>query len=1004
MEMRILTNWHKEFYNLTIMFKCTDVIRKTREVGLLCFLSFLLFSCGNSDTAYEPLPKTVDFNFHIRPILVQNCYLCHGPDPSSRKAELRLDTYEGATAALKEGGFAVVPGKPGKSQLIFRVNHEHEDKMMPPPETNSKLTQREKDLLEKWIKQGAEWKPHWSFIKPEISEEDQTKDIDQFVDRLLEQKGLVKASKANKNTLIRRVSYLLTGLPPSPKEVEDYILDSSENAYEKMVDYYLNSPTYGERWARHWMDLVRYAETKGHEFDYAITGAWKYRDYLIRAFNNDVPYDQLLKEHLAGDLLDEKRYDDETGVLESQLATAFYAMGEGTHSPVDIKQDEANRIDNMIDVTTKTFQGLTVSCAKCHDHKFDPITAADYYAMYGVMESTRFTPLDADQSISKEATAKEIQDIQSYIKTIVSEKLSTNQVNRSAFNPRTDQKLNSKFIKIGDFRNDDFDGWTTTGLAFGDATTLGNPVLASPSGRLMSLEEGRASSKIFGPGVLGTLRSPDFILNSNFIGVRAKGEHSTIRIIIDNFQLIQWPIYGGLTQSVSSSGWKNYKFDIESWKGHKAYIEILPGGYDQHNFKVPSDAFIEAQYAISFDSEWPEEANILTDERSSEGFSSSKIKALNANIKNGAVHFQFPELITAIDSSKKTSKSLKGGSVIYGVSDGSATDSPVFIRGRYQEPSEENVPRRFLSTLPMGNVPFESRGSGRLELAEAMLHQENPLTARVMVNRIWHHLFGKGIVETVDNFGLQGKLPSHPELLDHLAIKFQNEGWSIKKTIKYIVTSETFKRSTSNNLEPSDKDPNNIFLASFPIKRLESEAIRDGILVASESLDTELYGPPIPTYLTEFMGGRGKPEESGPLDGAGRRSIYQEVRRNFLEPMMTTFDRPIPFTTFGRRDVTNVPAQSLILMNDPFVIAQSKIMAEKLLTQKNLSFKEKVEWIYMRTFSRKPTEKEIDNASKFIATIEAMKNTEDFEGNKDLEIWKEYCHSIFNLKEFIYLI
>ncbi|MCL6268223.1 PSD1 and planctomycete cytochrome C domain-containing protein [Flagellimonas myxillae] len=983
------------------MFNLRKVISNSGSFVALCLFLAMLFSCGNSETSYEPLPKTVDFNFHIRPILVQNCYLCHGPDPSSRKAELRLDTYEGATAALKDGGFAVVPGKPGQSELMFRINHEHEDKIMPPPETNSILTQREKDLLEKWIKQGAEWKPHWSFIKPEVEEDLAEADLDQFVDLQLEQKGLEKAPIANKNTLIRRVAYLLTGLPPTPTEVEDFVANTSDDAYEKMVDHYLNSPALGERWARHWMDLVRYAETKGHEFDYPITGAWKYRDYLIRAFNNDLTYDQLLKEHLAGDILNEKRYDDKTGLLESPIATAFYAMGEGTHSPVDIKQDEANRIDNMIDVTTKTFQGLTVSCAKCHDHKFDPITAADYYALYGVMESTRFTTLDADQSISKEVSTKEILDIHNYVKQTVAEKLTAKPTQGTASSP--DAQVAQDFKKIGDFRNADFDGWVTTGLAFGEGTTLGIPVINSSSGKLSQFEEGKASSKIFGLGVVGTLRSPDFVLDADFIGVRARGEQSTIRVIVDNFQLIQWPIYGGLTQGVGSANWKNYTFNVKPWIGHKAYIEILPGGYDQHNFNLPPNAYVEAQYAISYNSEWPTKVETKS-RNASEAFSMDKVKALNASIKNGSLNLRFPELITAIDSTRKLAENLKTESFIYGTSDGSATDSPVFNRGRYQEPSEENVPRRFLSALPQGDIPFESNGSGRLELAEAMLHDDNPLTARVMVNRIWHHLFGRGIVETVDNFGLQGKLPSHPQLLDHLAIKFQEDNWSIKKMIRYIVTSETFKRSTVNELEPSEKDPNNIYLASFPIKRLESEAIRDGILAASLSLDVTLYGPPIPTYLTEFMGGRGKPEKSGPLDGAGRRSIYQEVRRNFLEPMMTTFDRPIPFTTFGRRDVTNVPAQSLILMNDPFVIQQSEIMAQKLLVEKNLSFDQKVEWIYMRMFSRKPTEKEIANASQFMTQIKAMKNLDESTENKDLEIWKEYCHSIFNLKEFIYLI
>jgi len=925
--------------------------------------------------------------------------LCHGPDASSRKANLRLDTYEGATAELEEGGYAVVPGSPSKSQMIHRINHQHEDNIMPPPETNNTLTKREKDLLEKWIAQGAEWKPHWSFIKPTLDEDlDDVAGVDYFIDKRLEEKKLTKVSMANKNTLIRRVSYLLTGLPPQIKDIENYISDTSEDAYENMVDTYLNSSAYGERWARHWMDLVRYAETKGHEFDYTITGAWKYRDYLIRAFNDDLPYDQLLKEHLAGDLLDKKRYNAKNGVYESHLATAFYAFGEGTHSPVDVRQDEVNRIDNMIDVTTKTFQGLTVSCAKCHDHKFDPITAADYYALYGVMESTRFTPLDSDQSTSKEISAKEIIEVQNYIKTIVSEKVKPKKIEpKLKVNPINDYKL------IGDFRDSDFDDWVTNGLAFGNRTTLGNPIIDKRSGRLIALDDGRASSKFFDTGVLGTLRSLDFVLDSDFIGVRARGDKSTIRIIIDNFQLIQNPIYGDLTKGVNNSEWNNYTFNVGTWKGHKAYIEILPGEYHRHNFNLAEDAFVEAQYAISYNSEWPSEI-IVTENQSTNNYSAVQITELNSNIKRGQLKAYFPQLTAVIDSTKQLTKNLKSSSIIYGVSDGFAINSPVFIRGSYHEVSEDTIPRRFLSVLPLGDVAFKSKGSGRLELANAMLNKENPLTSRVMVNRIWHHLFGKGIVETVDNFGLQGKLPSHPELLDHLAIKFQKDGWSIKKMIKFIVTSETFKRSTTADKELSKKDPNNIYLASFPVRRLESEAIRDGILVVSESLNDTIYGPPVPMYLTEFMQGRGRPGASGPLNGNGRRSIYQEVRRNFLEPMMTTFDRPIPFTTFGRRDVTNVPSQSLILMNDPFVIAQAEIMAKKLLAHGNLSFNQKIEWVYMRAFSRKPSENEILKATEFISLLKETKSTVTYEADVNLEVWKEYCHSVFNLKEFLYLI
>jgi len=273
----------------------------------------------------------------------------------------------------------------------------------------------------------------------------------------------------------------------------------------------------------------------------------------------------------------------------------------------------------------------------------------------------------------------------------------------------------------------------------------------------------------------------------------------------------------------------------------------------------------------------------------------------------------------------------------------------------------------------------------------------------VMVNRIWHHLFGKGLVETVDNFGMQGKLPSNPELLDYLAIRFQKDGYSIKKMIRLIISSDAFKRSAKPGDAARKNDPNNIYLSHFPIKRLEAEAIRDALLSASGRLDTTMYGYPVPAYISSFMNGRGKPAQSGPLDGNGRRSIYLEVRRNFLDPMMTTFDRPIPFTAFGKRNVTNVPAQSLILLNDPFVVMQAGQMAKKLLQQKQLSFENKIQWIYRNSLSRPAKPDEISAAKDFMQQLASTYKLRESALDNDPGLWKDYIHSIFNLKEFIYL-
>ncbi len=939
----------------------------------LCML-LLYWGCRSIENR---MPATVDFNYHIRPILVQKCYLCHGPDASSRQANLRLDTYEGATALLKSGNRAIDLKHTEKSMVLFRINHTDPDMIMPTPDSKLILTEKEKELLEKWIQQGAAWKPHWAFISPEKQNTpDKNKNpIDYFIDREMKNQGLTPVEEASKNSLIRRVSFLLTGLPPSPSEVQSFLNDSSSDAYPKMVDKYLNSPHFGERWARHWMDLVRFAETKGHEFDYAIPGAWRYRDYLIRAFNGDVPYNQLVKEHLAGDLLPQPRINKVEKINESQLGTLFFAFPEGTHSPVDIRKDEADRIDNLIDVTGKTFLGLTVSCAKCHDHKFDPISTKDYYALYGVMEGTRFSPASPHIYETKKRfeTLKGVQDS---LKDLVLLNW-MDQFSKNMVMSNTDSVL-------GNFTGSDLNRWKSDGLAFTDETTLGDPIF-NKKANLVGFEGGKASSKRLAKGVFGALRSPDFIIDKNNIGVYASGNKGTIRIIIDNFQLISYPIYGGLTKRMDNEKMDKYLFDVSQWKGHKAYVEILPGIYDNHLFKMPKDAFVEVKYVISFNDKWFEPPLISAKWNPQKSLDSKKIKVHLE--KKESYQSYFPDSTEFISS----------------ITDGFGKNSPVFIRGNHNELSKEKVPRSFLSALSTGKFNLNVSGSGRLALAEAITNKDNPLTYRVFVNRVWHHLFGKGIVETVDNFGLQGKLPTHPELLDYLALSFVKEGYSMKKLIRQIVLSETFTRTTKGKESSVKKDPLNHYLSFYPLRRLEAESLRDAILSVSGNLDSTLFGKSVPVHITSFMNGRGKPGKSGPMDGEGRRSIYVEMRRNFLDPFMSAFDRPIPFTTFGKRTVTNVPAQALILMNDPFIHNQAAVMVKNMNEKGVSGFTARIQWIYQRAFSRNPSEEEIISARSF---YESLKKKHQGKDKKLLDemIWKDFIHTHFNLKEFIYLI
>ncbi|WKN33538.1 PSD1 and planctomycete cytochrome C domain-containing protein [Porifericola rhodea] len=981
------------------------------------FLGVILFNQCSEKRNYE-LPQTVDFNFHIRPILVKNCYLCHGPDSSSREAELRLDTFADATLEREDGNYAILPGHADQSLLMSRILSDDPNEIMPPPESNLSLSEREKALLKKWIEQGAEWKPHWAFIPPTLPEvpkvqsEQLYNEIDAFVLSRLHEKKLEPAGIADKSTLARRLSFLLTGLPPKAAELDRFVADQSESAYEKMVDYYLNSPAFGERWARHWMDLVRYAETKGHEFDYPVQGAWQYRDYLIRAFNENISYDQLVREHLAGDLLSSPRWNKKNGQNESRLATMFFAMSEGKHSPVDLKIDEAERIDNIIDVTTKTFQALTVSCSRCHDHKFDPIPATDYYALYGIVKSTRFGVQDAGLGLEEVQSVEELKKVRQDISTMLAQTwmdeknvLPAQQVSLQL------AKLKSAEYMLGDFRDQSLDGWQSDGVAFGNQTTLGKAVFNSAGTKLVGLSEGKASSTFAGLGQYGALRSPNFTITDDYIGIRALGKAASIRIVIDNFQLIRNPIYGELEIRVDSESWKNFSVDVSSWKGHKAYIEIMPGYYDNHAYKLPENSFVEVEYAIKYNKQWPQIASppqahgqyqALKKWAAQEG-EAGDIQLLQQQLQVNALPIKSIELQELIQKEEvllhKLSQSTS--SFYAAISDGFAINSPVFIRGNTQSPSNELVPRRFLSSISTVDSVFNSPGSGREELAQAILSDKNPLTARVMVNRIWHHMFGRGIVETVDNFGLQGKLPTHPALLDFLAVKFKEGGWSIKQMIKYIAMSATFQRAVAAE---SLQDPENLWLAGFPLRRIEAEAIRDAMLSVSGRLDTSRYGPPVAVHLTDFMQGRGRPRHSGPLDGAGRRSIYLEVRRNFLSPMMLAFDRPIPFSTFGKRNVTNVPAQSLILMNDPFVAEQAEYMARQLIKQQTLSTNDRIQWVYRRALSRAATEQELEEAKHFLKQQARAYKQSEADIHESLEVWRDYCHTVFNLKEFIYLI
>lgn len=932
------------------------------------------------------------FENKIRPVLADNCYTCHSNEAKRNKGGLYLDSREGFLE-----GFLAVPGKVEESLFIESVRYTDPSIAMPP---KGKLPDEVIKDLEKWVEMGMPWpdeqgagtgdvfdlearqKEHWAWHKPKRADRDEDKTIDAYIEERLEAEGIEPAPAADRATLIRRLTLDLTGLPPTPEEVQAFVDDPAADAYERLVDRLLASPRYSEKWARHWLDLMRYAESYGHEFDYSIPHAWKYRDYVIRAIHDDVPYDRFVKEHIAGDLI-EPRVHEETKVNEAIKATGWWFMHEQTHSPTDVRLHEHDRMDNQIDVMTKSFLGMTVSCARCHDHKFDAISDEDYYSLMGYLQSSRQQEayLDPANAIAKQAaeTAKAVAQGQKRFASLGAKPLA----------PTVTEHADSALLE--DFNDGSFDGWRATGWAWGNRPTV--PGQWDPtSGKAMPVLPGTLHSGLLGDQAMGTIRSPEFDLSERFTWLLVKGK-GTARLIIDSYTLSRHNdlLYTGIDVEIDTEGkWQWVKLgpnsDLYAGKSHtrkltgevlydhRAHIEII----DDH-----ADAHLIVD-EVRFGERGPTTAQPIAID-SADTTADKNFAAITERFNASAAKMPAPERVLAI-------------------TDGTPDDTYLHIRGGWHGIGEP-LPRRFLTALggEDGTLAPDD-GSGRVGLARRIVDPQNPLTARVQVNRLWHHLFGRGIVPTVDNHGVLGIKPSHPELLDHLAIQFvEEDNWSNKAMIKRIVMSKAYQRTSDKQADAfEEKDPQNLLLYRQNIRRMTSEVLRDSVLAVAGSLNEQRYGPSVPIRLTAFMSGRGRPEESGPLDGDGRRSIYSSVRRNFLSPMMLAFDMPTPFTAIGNRNVTTVPAQSLTLMNDPFMHDQVRKWADRLMQEDSATVDERIDLVFKSAVGRLPKDNERATIHGFIA----QRVGEDANASavlKNKALWRELCHAALNLKGFLYI-
>ncbi len=908
-----------------------------------------------------------------------------------------------------------------------------------------------------------------------------TNEIDLFILEKMRAHDLRPNGEAQRSTLVRRVYLDLIGMPPSLEETLEINSDHATDWYERMVDRLLSSPQFGVRWGRHWLDLVRYAESRGHEFDEDVPNAHHYRDYVVRALNQDVPYDRFVVEHIAGDLLENPRLHLSKGWNESVLGTGFWHLGEWVHSPVDTRKDETDRFDNMIDVFSKTFLGTTVACARCHDHKFDAIGADDYYALSGFLQSShyrlvRFEAEQSDRLIAgqlKEVRRRYSSDLRNQLIGLLDWMSTRPEVAQRWFgresliaaesSPEL-AALKSSALPVDstdervrvDFRRMDGDVFRMDGPG-AEVSDRGSFRLGSAEGvslvpwtgirkdpfwdRMRNLSERtNVQNRYVQVSEAGrTVCTSTFELKSGKLSYLVRGGVRAFAAM-DSLRLIAGPLHGETLAEFGAPanevGYRWVTHSLDRYRGKRTHVEFSPldgqsmeviqvidgdapiSGSPQEMVLLKRLSRSENDQGLTVWKDWLANLPNSTESNSTEDLLIAKWldRVLSEISGSSGVSSESPipaswvsrwkETIAAWrqEEQKLASQAKWESQVSMGMIDGSGEDDHLLIRGNTDKPGPL-VARRFLAALSdQSNRPDHSTskdsigrwGSGRMELAQRLIDSQNPLTARVIANRIWHHLLGRGIVSTTDDFGVLGQRPTHPELLDHLAMRLIEHDWSLKELVRDIVLSSTYRQSSRVPEGVEQLDPDNIWLSHARVRRLEGEAIRDSMFFVAGRLDFALEGRSVPVHLTDFLQGRGRPGVSGPVDGQGRRSLFTAVRRNFLVPMMTTFDAPVPFSAMGRRNVSNVPAQSLMLLNDPLVHDLSKSWGDRVLKLPLESDRERINRMFEMAFGRRPVEREQKTVLEF---IEAERSAGE---NDASQIYQQVAHMLFNTKEFIF--
>ena len=1000
--------------------------------------TWLMVACGptvvDEDSGMvDPIPDQISYNFHVKPILSDRCFNCHGPDEAKREAGLRLDDPKSSLAELvnSPGKRAIVRGRTSKSELIHRIHAQDPELQMPPPKSKLLLTQREKKILAKWIEQGAKYEEHWAFQVPQDAEiPSRQHPIDYFIDRNLAIKNLTANPPATKESLIRRASFDLTGLPPSIKQIDAFLADEDPKAFQELLDDLLSASTYGERMAAEWMDVARYTDSDGY-LDDKHRDFSPYRDWVISAFNDNMPYDQFVTWQLAGDLIPDR-------TQESILATAFNRLHrKNSEAGIVFEEYRTEYVADRVHTFGKAFLGLTLECARCHDHKYDPISQKEYYELFAFFNSTDEmgtaiygpdqTPgpslllADAEQRKILDFIKREIAEQEDQLKKALPLTIAaSDEMICQGVKDELDQKLvahhsfdNLMFFEQGKWRDKN----RASGSTY--ATVHEPHIVNGVNGKALQVDDYNYALL---PDKVGWYDRVDPFSVTLWVMPAEEYEEAGIFTHCEDLRLgykgYSLHLANNKLRFIMAHSWPFNAIEIISetalvagrWShiavtydgssaaegvalyldGHRLDVEVVRNNlykgilyepnihtYGFAGFRLGYRDKIKNLKGGAFD-----EVKIFADQLSSLAIQRDfdpgafEKKCQESQLPDSTVHhFRFlnehkssANLRRQLHNSRsKLNAEINAIPEVMVLGD-LATPRPTFIleRGAYDAPGDQVT----ASTPECLGNPTEKKQASRLDLANWLFDRAHPLTARVYVNRLWQLHFGHGLVTTPEDFGAQGSLPSHPELLDHLALTFEVSGWDIKKMHKLIMTSAAYQRHSQQSMKQLDRDPKNEWYAVGPSKKLTAEMIRDNALAISGLLVPTIGGPSVYPYQPDGLWDEVSnkvwryPYLQQPGPGLYRRSIYTVWKRTVPPPAMLLFDVPDrSFCTVQRKE-TNTPLQALVLLNDPQYVEAARSLALAAMDQEQ-GLDSQFDFVFRRILGRAASELEMQAIHSF---------------------------------------